>query len=68
MKSITPVSRDRKLADYLFIFIVGWTATGAIVAAFSCQVPRPWDYITGQCLSMVCHEHIESPILKLLLR
>ena len=55
MKSITPITGDKRLADYLFILIGGWTASGEIVAAFSCEIPRPWDYIKGRCLSVVSY-------------
>lgn len=51
---LTPAAPDRRIAVWLHVVVIVWAVVGVISAAVQCRVPRPWDYIHGECFDRVC--------------
>ncbi|PKY03464.1 hypothetical protein P168DRAFT_318925 [Aspergillus campestris IBT 28561] len=49
IQDLTPAAADRRVAVWLHALVVVWAAVGVVSAALQCRVPRPWDYVHGEC-------------------
>lgn len=49
VKTITPNRRDHWIAYSLAALVFLWAISAEFAAAFTCHVPNPWDWPTGQC-------------------
>lgn len=64
--SVTPATSDRRIAIGLEIFTALWAVTSVIASIFQCTLPRTWDYLSGQCFNLVCHDILyEDQIMSL---
>ncbi|KAF2140424.1 uncharacterized protein K452DRAFT_231004 [Aplosporella prunicola CBS 121167] len=52
LRSITPDQRQRKLSLGLGVLNIIWQITSMLAFAFSCHLPRPWQYIgDNKCIN-----------------
>lgn len=49
IKIITPLKRDRAITYGLALIVALWAFSGEFAAAFVCKLPRPWNYLEGNC-------------------
>jgi hypothetical protein len=53
IKNMLP-GRPPRIAAWAFgIFSAIWTVIGVLVAAFTCSVPEPWNFLGDKCIDIV---------------
>ncbi|KAJ5492314.1 hypothetical protein PEX2_087510 [Penicillium expansum] len=53
IRNLTPASLDRRFALVLGIIIGIWTIVGIFTAAFQCNIPQTWNFLSGTCFNRV---------------
>ncbi|KAJ1710652.1 hypothetical protein G4B11_002064 [Aspergillus flavus] len=51
IRDVTPLfNPDRLITAGLEVLTILWAGIGILTAVFQCRLPRPWDYLHGQCI------------------
>lgn len=51
IRDVTPLfNPDRLITAGLELLTILWAGIGILTAVFQCGLPRPWDYLHGQCI------------------
>ncbi|KAB8255342.1 hypothetical protein BDV32DRAFT_113330 [Aspergillus pseudonomiae] len=51
IRNVTPAfNPDRLITAGLEVLTILWAGIGILTAAFQCKLPRPWDYLHGECI------------------
>ena len=49
IRTLTPIQSHRRAAYALASIILLWCIIGILGTTFLCHLPRPWNYLDGQC-------------------